>query len=214
MLGVPNMQNLLNRFGKCVVKAGPLSGTTFEAVAPDRLRKAAKRYTGDPEFQKFAKSFVLLEYLKDENPEPAPCVPIPLNKEIALLTPPLWKRCLRKLAGGLAMFWSNRVCRWLVIFFFIGFFARQSFCRAIGKLFVTSFRLTVRRLVSFFIMMVEGLFDEIVYQLDYVLRDALPAGMSIPEATVASFNWLSHTVSGALGALFATMLQTRRLQPA
>ena len=63
-------------------------------------------------------------------------------------------------------------------------------------------------------MMVEGLFDEIVYQLDYVLRDALPAGMSIPEATVASFNWLSHTVSGALGALIATMLQTRRLQPA
>ena len=67
------MQNLQARFGKCVVKSGPLAGTTFDAVAPDRLRKAAKRYSGDPEFQKYAKSFVLLEDLREVEKEPEPC---------------------------------------------------------------------------------------------------------------------------------------------
>ena len=69
------MQSLLARHGKCTVKDGPLAGTLYEAVAADRLRKAAKRYTGDSDFQKFARSFVLLEDLKESN-MPEPCQPL------------------------------------------------------------------------------------------------------------------------------------------
>ena len=70
--------------------------------------------------------------------------------------------------------------------------------------------LTMRRCISFLVMMAEGIFDELIYQLDYVLRDALPAGMNLPEATAATMNWLSHTLSGAVGALIATFV-TRRM---
>lgn len=204
------MQNLQARFGKCVVKSGPLAGTTFDAVAPDRLRKAAKRYSDDPEFQKYAKSFVLLEDLREVEKEPEPCALVAPVKDLVPMGKSLWRRVRERLWWSLMAFLQNKYCRYLLIFLFLGVFLRQSFSKALGKLLVTSVRLTMRRCISFLVMMAEGIFDELIYQLDYVLRDALPAGMNLPEATAATMNWLSHTLSGAVGALIATFV-TRRM---
>ena len=50
------MQNLLARHGKDTVKAGPLNGTAYGDIPKDKILKAAKRYTGDAEFGRFARA--------------------------------------------------------------------------------------------------------------------------------------------------------------
>lgn len=54
------MQSLVAKHGKTIVSGGPLNGTAYEAVGEERLRKAAKRYTGDSSFQKYAKAYVTI----------------------------------------------------------------------------------------------------------------------------------------------------------
>ena len=131
---------------------------------------------GDPEFQKYAKSFVLLEDLREVEKEPEPCALVAPVKDLVPMGKSLWRRVRERLWWSLMAFLQNKYCRYLLIFLFLGVFLRQSFSKALGKLLVTSVRLTMRRCISFLVMMAEGIFDELIYQLDYVLRDALPAG--------------------------------------
>lgn len=203
------MQSLLAKYGKSVVKSGPLSGASYESVAPERLRKAANRYTGDADFQKFARSYVLLEELQAAD-EPAACLPVlprvqaqPMEVEPKPLLRRGWKLfvyCLK-----------YRYVRLFFLLFALGLLIRHSFSKAVGKLIVTTIRLTLRRAISFVVMILEGIFDELVYQLDFLLRESLPQGFSIPEGPAEAFNLASHLISGLFGAGLTMLLNMRRM---
>lgn len=49
---------------------------------------------------------------------------------------------------------------------------RHSLSKAVGKLMVTTVRLRLRRAISFVVMILEGIFDELVYQLGLLLVTA------------------------------------------
>lgn len=207
------MQNLIAKHGKCTVKAGPLSGKNFEDIPKERVLRAAKRYTGDPEFAKFARAYALLTDLQEED-IPEACMPI---------VPVQQPDNSKKDSSNLSWFWrilslAQRIWSWsrygriILLCFCVALIFRPTFSRLISKLIVTTFRVSLRRILSFCIAVLEGLLDELMYQVEYVMRDAIPAGMSVPEAASATFNWLTHLASSGCGAVLALLVQHRRAQ--
>lgn len=199
------MQSLLARHGKCTIKGGALAGTQYDAVAPDRLRKAAKRYTGDSDFQKFAKSFVLLEDLKDED-VPAPCRPVVAkpSTELAVvetnkLRSKLWKTFFAVYTWGT----KYRYITYGMTIVLLALLLRPRFARVMAKLGVSTLRLVLRRAFGFMVMLLEGILDEIIYQVDFMIRDALPLPGSSSEAVGGTSNLISHLISGSFGAAIA-----------
>ena len=69
------MQCLRDKHGKTIIKGGKLAGASYESVEEEKLRKVAKRYTGDPEFVKYARGCVVLLDLQ-AGEEPLACVPL------------------------------------------------------------------------------------------------------------------------------------------
>ncbi len=210
------MQNLLARHGKCTIKEGPLAGTLYEAVAPDRLRKAAKRYTGDSDFQKFARSFVLLEDLKD-SPMPEPCQPLapkPCAELVVVEEKALRKKAWKCFTTICTWIVTYKYVSWIVMLLCLALMVRPRFARTIAKLSIGFLRLTMRRLLGFLVLLLEGLVDEIIYQIDFMIRDALPNGVPVSDGITGISNLVSHIISGSFGAGFAIFYGWRRaLQP-
>ena len=211
------MQSLLARHGKCTVKDGPLAGTLYEAVAADRLRKAAKRYTGDSDFQKFARSFVLLEDLKESN-MPEPCQPLAPKQcsDLAVvkgktIREKAWK-CFTCVCAWIVKY---RYVSWTVAVLCLALMMRPKFARTIAKLSIGVLRLAMRRIMGFLFLLLEGLVDEVIYQIDFMIRDALPSGGPIADTATGISNLVSHLFSSSLGAGIAIIYGWRRaLQPA
>lgn len=101
--------------------------------------------------------------------------------------------------------------RLLLLVFILGLLIRHSFSKAIGKLMMTTIRLTLRRAISFVVMILEGIFDELVYQLEFLMRDSLPHGFSMPDGPAEAFNLMSHFLSGLCGAALTMLLNMRRM---
>ncbi len=208
------MQNLVAKHGKQIIAGGPLKGSTFEAVNDEKIKRAARRYTGDPAFQKYARGYVLLQDLDLAAPEqPLPCAPI--GFEVANVTEK------GSLEGNWILAWlrdwvlkilQSRLARSVVLCSLLAWLLRPSVSAFIAKAVVTTLRLGIRRMMVFASMILEGLIDEMVYQLEYTVREALPAGLELPEKTVAHFGWLSHLFSGAIGAILVFLNSIRRVQ--
>ena len=206
------MQSLPARHGKCTIKGGALAGTQYDAVAPDRLRKASKRYTGDSDFQKFAKSFILLEDLKEEN-VPPPCRPVvaKASTDLAVVEPGKLRGILWKFFFAVYT-WSMkyRYITYGVVTILLALLIRPRFARVIAKLWVSTLRLVLRRVLGLMVMLLEGLLDEIIYQIDFLIRDALPVHNPMSETAGGSSNWISHILSGSFGAAVAIVATWRR----
>lgn len=93
----------------------------------------------------------------------------------------------------------------------LAFLFRPSVSTVVTKLLVAGARLAFRRVVGFLSMLVDGLMDEVIFQLDYAVREALPAGLSVPEVTRESFNLLGRVISGSLGAAITFLFTTGRM---
>ena len=76
---------------------------------------------------------------------------------------------------------------------------------------VTTVRLRLRRAISFVVMILEGIFDELVYQLGLLLHESPPQGFSMPEGPAEAFNLASHLISGLFGAGLTMLLNMRRM---
>lgn len=194
------------------MKAGPLRDTPYEEVPKEKLLKAARRYSGDPDFSRFAKSYALLIELQEEE-IPEPCLPlVPVNS--AKAAHKFEGGWLKRMIGA----WLRRLWSWskygklLLLCLCLALIFRPSFARVVSKLIVTTFRVTLRRILSFCISVLEGMLDELIYQVDHLIRESLPPGMSVPEAAAASYQWLSHLASSSFGAAVALLVQYRRAQ--
>ena len=194
------MQSLLAKHGKAVVVAGPLKGKLYEEIGEEKLQRAAKRYSNDPAFQKFARGYMLLKELEPVE-EPAPCVPISKPADVATDPVEGWLTWAVRITN------SRRV-RYTICISCLVIMLRPSATSFLAKLVTTGLRLWFRRLVAFVSILLEGVMDEMIFQLEYTVKDALPA--SLPEATQRSFGLISHVLSGCFGAGLAIFMQLRR----
>ena len=206
------MQNLVAKHGKQIIAGGPLKGTSFESVTDEKVKRAAKRYTGDPAFQKYARGYVLLQDLDMAMADqPQPCAPIGFegmnsggkaseNYIIACCKSWMWK------------LWGSQWAKAAILCCLLAWLLRPSVSAFAAKAVVTALRLSIRRMVAFASMILEGLLDEMIFQLEYTVRDALPSGMEIPERVVMQSSWLSHLFSGGIGAGVVLLTSLRRGQ--
>lgn len=189
---------------------GPLKEATYDSVSLDRLRKAAKRYTGDAEFHKFAKAYILLHDLQGEEEEPVPCLPLvpkanlPQDPKIVSWKIEFWLACKR--LSQLKWF------RWCLLILVCTAMLRPAFSSIMAKMFVASLRLTIRRVLSLLAMILEGIVDELIYQLEFTLRGALPNDVSLQDTARQSYQLLSHIVASVFGAGITSLVSLRRGQ--
>lgn len=157
--GVPAMQSLLAKYDKHQVKAGLLSGTSYEAVPKERLQKVAKRYAGDSDFQRFARAYNLLSELQ-EGEEPEPCMPlVPCSARPSVEEQALSKKSWRERILFLIYrhLWLSKYCKWILCLLLLALLLRPAFSRVISKLVVTSLHVSIRRLMSFCMSILERL---------------------------------------------------------
>ncbi len=209
-VGAIPMHNLLAKHGKKKVVVGPLKEATYDSISLERLRKAAKRYTGDAEFQKFAKAYILLHDLQGEEEEPVPCLPLvpkanaSQDAKVASWKSDFWMACKR--------WWQLQWFRWLFLILVLAVMLRPAFSSIVARMFVASLRLTMRRVMSLLAMILEGIVDELIYQLEYTLRGALPNDVSLQETARHSYQFLSHIFASAIGASITFVVSLRRGQ--
>lgn len=183
------MQHLMLEHGKKLVAGGPLAGKPYEQVPQDRLKRAAKRYNGDPAFQKFYRAWSALRDIGDR-PDPEPCAPIQANRN-QMAVPPgaqaegppqhkLLKRILNLIVG-------SSLVRCVLVIFLLAFVLTPSVSSILAKTLVTFCRLSLRRLLHFLSMLFEGIVDELVYQLEHTVIESLPSGAEVRERAKASF---------------------------
>ncbi len=203
----------MNKHGKTEIVAGPLRGSTYDAIPEERLKKAAKRYTGDPAFQKYARSYMLLLEMCPEN-EPQPCAPIVLarDEKTGTITWFAWLVGLcEKL--GLDKWLSLRRWRWIFILLLITFvlLLKPAVSATLAKMLGTGVRLFLRRVFIFWSIVLENVMDEISYQLDFMVKEALPFTAEMPEGSQTPGHWASHLFSAGFGVVL-TLLHLRRGQ--
>ena len=210
------MQSLVEKHGDMIVNGGPLNGKSFKQLTNEQLKKAAKRYQSDPKLQKFAKACTAIMELGSQD-EPIPCVPLKISnppsadekvesqfgslKLFAPLVKLLWK-CLTH------PFWGY-VCLLVVLLLL----ARPVVVNAVTKYCAKLIRLGVRQTFTFISMLLESVADELIYQLDYALRESLPPHIDFKEVQKAPLQTFAHLLSAGLGAGFmylATIVRAQR----
>ena len=65
----------MDKHGDFTISARPFSWRVCKEVSDEQLKQAAKRYPADARFQKFARAFVAMKELEQQE-DPLPCVPV------------------------------------------------------------------------------------------------------------------------------------------
>ena len=84
-------------------------------------------------------------------------------------------------------------------------FTEPTLATACTKVFVRILRLALRRLTGFLLLILEGLLDEIVYQIEYTMRQALPYALDLEQFTTASHPFISRLLSAITGAAISSI---------
>eukprot|EP00438_Fugacium_kawagutii_P011383 Skav218990 [mRNA] locus=scaffold169:151238:155473:+ [translate_table: standard] len=161
-----------------VVAGGAFKGACFEDLSHDQLVKASKRYPGDPRLQKYAKAVVASAELDEGEPEP--CLPIAIRNSA--------KESFRSKCCGFACsraLGHMSLRRSVVILFLVMaviLTVRPSLATACTKLLVRVMRVAIRRTCGFFLLIFEGLLDELIYQIEFSVRQALPHNLDWEQA--------------------------------
>lgn len=91
--------------------------------------------------------------------------------------------------------------------------ARPVVVNAVTKYCAKLIRLGVRQLFTFISMLLESVADELIYQLDYALRESLPPHIDFKEAQKAPIQTFAHLLSAGFGAglmYLATIVRAQR----
>ena len=204
------MQNWSEKHGRKVVAGGMHAGKLFAELSADSLRRAAKRYPADPCLQKFAKAWVALQDMENLG-EPEPCALVRVNPERSEPAPTAeqfscWAR------HALKGVWMSTKARWLVILVFVCLLAKPALSTFTARAVVQGLRLCVRRTLQLALMLMEGLVDELVYQMEYAMRESLPSGVNFSDFAGAPIQHTSHLLSALIGASMSLLAQTLRAQ--
>ena len=203
--GVPDMHSMRARHGRRVIAGGAFKGSTFEDLSHDQLVRASKRYPGDPKLQKYAKAVVAAREL-DGGADPLPCKPLMLrdgtvssNEEHRSWT---MKAVLWQMVRTLTL---NRAVLMVVVFALLAFLLKPALATACTKVFVRMLRLALRRLTGFLLLILEGLLDEVIYQIEYTMKQALPHTLDLEHFTTAPIQFISHLLSAITGAAISSI---------
>ncbi len=206
------MQCLKDKHGKTIIKGGKLAGASYESIEEDKLRKVAKRYTGDPEFVKYARGCVVLLDLQ-AGEEPLACVPLqpPGRKDPESVSQTSFMAFKTGATRWVQTVWRNRILRFAFLASIMAFLLRPSVSTMLARTTVSFFRLTFRRLISFIVILIEGMVDEVILQLERTLHDQLPSPEDVRETAKQSYHFVSHLLTGILGATFGLLCRQRQM---
>jgi hypothetical protein len=205
LTGAPDMHSMRARHGRRVIAGGAFKGSTFEYLSHDQLVRASKRYPGDPKLQKYAKAVVAAREL-DGGADPLPCKPLMLRD--GTVSSPEEKKPWTIKSFLWEMFRTltlNRAVLIVVICVALMFLLKPTLATACTKVFVRILRLALRRLTGFLLLILEGLLDEIVYQIEYTMRQALPHALDLEQFTTAPIQFISHLLSAITGAAISSI---------
>lgn len=209
------MQPWKEKHGKRVVSGGALRGMAFDHLTTEQLTKAAKRYPCDPKLHKYARA--VLASLDLDGNEPEPCRPVLVRASQSSATVHQFYFG-RLLTGG----WTNcpkitcaRSTHLILFGLLLIFVLKPAFSTACARFAVQSLRLLMRRVAGIVALLLEGLIDEVIYQLELVLRQALPEDLNFDEMARSPSTVISHLLSALTGAtlsLLTSVMHARRGQ--
>ena len=199
------MHSMRAKHGRRVIAGGAFKGSTFEELSHDQLVRASKRYPGDPKLRKYAKAVVAAREL-DGGADPVPCRPLMLRDGTVSSTerqqPWTFRAVIWEIFCRLTL---NRAVLIVVMFVALVFLLKPALATACTQVFVRILRLALRRLTGFLLLILEGLLDEIIYQIEYSLRQSLPPGLDLEHFATAPVQFMSHLLSAISGAAIASI---------
>lgn len=198
--GVIHMQRWKAKHAKKVIAGGALRGLKYEDLDSEQLSRAAKRYPADPMLQKYAKVVVSPRELDGDEAEPEPCLPLALKGGSQQITASSkHSRCF-SLAAWLYRLNLRRAFVFAIMAVLLVCVLKPSLATACTRVFVRMLRLMLRRITGFIALLLEGLLDELVYQIELTIRSALPANVDLEQMAQAPLNLISRLFSALTGA--------------
>eukprot|EP00438_Fugacium_kawagutii_P027182 Skav234841 [mRNA] locus=scaffold1428:275955:276593:- [translate_table: standard] len=207
------MQNWKAKYARRVVAGGALKGAHFEDLTYDQLVKASKRYPADSRLQKYAKTVVTSMELDGAEGEPEPCLPLAVRQTaVEAVDKEAWKNWLWRILRRLTL---HRAVVFCLVFMAVILIVKPSLATACTRVLVKFFRLALRRLTGFLLLILEGLLDELVYQIEFSLRQALPQDFDWDQLQQNPLNLFSHLLSALSGAAISMLssYMVRRHRP-
>ena len=215
MQPLPDMIGLLERHEGRKVAGGVFEGKLFKDLDLSNLRKAARRYPADPKLQKFAKAKLAIHEI-DNSQEPFPCAPLRIaNGESETKMETKGSNIFTVVRSCCVAAWKYTWARYVIIASCLLILFKPPISTLMTRYVVRWLRLCLRRIVEILAMIVEGMMDEMIYQLDKALKGTLPQDMKLDELPSVALHLLSNGVSALIGAgvsLLSSYLYARRAQ--
>ena len=195
------------------VVGGALEGKTFGELTIQELKRAARKYPTDPLLRKFAKAKIVLDEMHDGS-EPQPCAPLKLvpcsvDSDNRPVGKKVWKNVEKMATWALANKW---VRTGIVVLCFVCL-VKPPLSSLLGRYLARSVRLVFRRIFDLIALILESLLDEVIYQLDRLVREALPPDMQAPNGPQTATHLFAHLISALLGAGFSLITARFNAQP-
>lgn len=210
-----DVRGLLERHDGRTVVGGAFEGKLFKDLDFSQLKKAARRYPADPKLQKFAKAKLAIQEI-DDSQEPFPCAPLRIaNGEVETNSGSRWRKFFAVLRKCWTSAWGLTWARYVIIISCLILLFKPPVSTLLTRYTVRWLRLCVRRVVEILAMIVEGMMDEVIYQLDRALKGTLPQDMKMSELPSVAMHLFSNGLSAIIGAsvsLVSSHLYARRAQ--
>ena len=137
---------------------------------------------------------------------PAPCQPLMLRDSSASVDAGAQRLSWRKLVRTCIHNWTlTRTFLLVTLIVTMVVLFKPSLATAVTKILVRLPRLTLGRITGFLVLLMEGLLNEVLYQIEYALRQVLPHPIDFEQFASAPFQMLPHVISTILGAFFPSI---------
>lgn len=209
------MQHWEAKHAEKVVAGGALRGLKYSDLSQEQLGRAAKRYPADQKLQKYAKAIIASMELDGNEQEPEPCLPVAVREQTAAHHQPTRRQRWQSMLNGCYRLTLRRTLLLVLVTIAVVFVLKPSLATVCTKVFVKVVRLVLRCITGILVLLLEGLLDELVYQIEFSIRQALPPKIDLEQMAKAPFTLLSHLISALTGAgitLLTTYMEARRGQ--
>ena len=209
------MQSLDEQFGDRKVTGGNLNGTEFRKLTLEQLKRAARRYPTDVMLRKYAKAKMTMADLEGKN-DPLPCAPIRPNQVVLAKDTIVKSRGKEILLAAKSVIWEllvHPIWKYVCLLAFLIVLARPAIMHVSTKCLARLLRLALREVFHFLTLLLESLADEIIYQIDYTVRTALPPNVEFKDVAQSPGLLAYHMFSAGWGAgmaLLVNYIQARR----
>ena len=209
------MLGLLEQHNDRKVTGGNLDGLTFGELNEAQLKRAIRKYPTDATLRKFARAKLTLGEI-GVTEEPVPCAPLRIVPVVQPQEDFNWKKKVLSTCKGVLLSWlANKFVCYGIFAICLVLLFKPPVSASLAKFTVRGIRLVVRKIINLILLLLEGLIDEIIYQLDKMMKGALPMDLTVEDIPSASLHLVSHAISALMGAgfsLITTYVQARRAQ--